>query len=165
MATINRAIVARIAGAGLVATALFTSGFEGVSNKVYVDPVGHVAVCAGHDSIGLDGKPLKLGQSYSDDVCSYLLGKDTKAADDAVDATVRVPISAGERLAYDDFVFNLGRGAFAGSTIVKKLNAGDHPGACKELLRWVYGKVNGKSVILPGLMKRRNAEYVACMQK
>lgn len=163
MPTINRATVARLAGAVGLATALFTAGFEGNSNKVYVDPVGHYAVCVGHDSTGPDGKPLRLGDAYTDEVCSYLLGKDIKAAADAVGALVHVPLSEGETIAYTDFVFNLGRGAFAGSTLLRKLNAGDHTGACKELPRWDKGTVNGKLVVLPGLVKRRAAELKVCL--
>jgi lysozyme len=163
MSTINRATVARLAGAVGLATALFTAGFEGFSNPVYVDPVGHYAVCVGHDSTGPDGKPLRLGDTYSDEVCSYLLGKDINEAQKAVAALVKVPLSDGETIAYTDFVFNLGRGAFAGSTFLRKLNAGDHVGACKELPRWDKGKVNGKLVSLPGLVKRRAAELKVCL--
>lgn len=165
MPTINRAIVARIAGAAAVATALFTASFEGNSNKVYVDPVGHLAVCVGHDTYAPDGSKLVRAQYYSDAVCSYLLGQDIKTAENTVDTKTHVPISAGERLAYTDFVFNVGAGAFEKSTALRKLNAGDHAGACKELLRWTQGVVGGKSVTLPGLVKRRNAEYAACIQK
>jgi lysozyme len=161
--TINRAIVARIAGAALVATALFTAQFEGFSNKVYVDPVGHHAVCVGHDSTGPDGKPLRAGDTYTDDVCSYLLGKDVSKAQASVIATVKVPLSDGETLAYTDFVFNEGEGNLASSTLVKKLNAGDHAGACNELPRWDKGVIRGRSVTLPGLVTRRAAELRACL--
>lgn len=163
MPTINQATVARLAGAVGLATALFIVPFEGNSNKVYVDPVGHNAVCVGHDSTGPDGKPLKLGENYTDEVCSYLLGQDVAAAQKAVTGLVRVPLSEGETIAYSDFVFNLGRGAFAGSTLLRKLNAGDHTGACKELPRWNKGTVNGKSVVLPGLVTRRAAELKVCL--
>jgi lysozyme len=163
MPTINRAILARTAGAAAVATALFIAGFEGNSNTVYVDPVGHYAVCVGHDSTGVDGKPLRLGETYTDDVCSYLLGKDTAAAMAVVTNKVRVPISDGERDAYTDFVFNMGASAFAGSTALRKLNAGDHTGACNELTRWNKGHVRGQVVVLPGLTKRRAAEVKACL--
>lgn len=165
MAGINRAIVARIAGVAAVSAATLIAGFEGWSNKVYVDPVGHYAVCAGHDSTDPNGKPLKAGTVYSDDVCSYLLGQDVKTASDAVDALVKVPLSTGERLAYTDFVFNVGRGAFASSSSLRKLNAGDRAGACAGLKLWDKGTVRGKLVTLPGLVKRRQAEYQACMQK
>jgi lysozyme len=142
--------------------ALFTANFEGVVNKVYKDPVGRYAVCVGHDSYAPDGTPLKAGQVYTDDQCSELLGKDIKTAQDAVIKMVKVPLTEGERQAYGDFVFNLGAGNFAGSTLLKVLNQGDHAGACKQLLVWNKGRVNGTLVVLPGLDKRRKAEYALC---
>ena len=160
---LNRTILTRALGAAGVATALFIAGFEGVSNPVYVDPVGRLAVCAGHDSTGPDGKPLRLGTSYTDEVCSYMLGQDVITAQKAVMRAVKVPLSDGEMLAYTDFVFNLGEGNFRKSTLLKKLNAGDHKGACTGLLEWNKGKIKGKYEVLPGLVKRRAAEVKACL--
>ncbi|MFL9902152.1 lysozyme [Paraburkholderia fungorum] len=162
MPTINKALLARIS-AGAVAAAVFIVGFEGASNKVYIDPVGHRAVCVGHDSTGPDGKPLRLGDTYTDDVCSYLLGKDIAEAQKALATRVKVPLSDGERLAYTDFIFNMGSGAFTRSSILRKLNKGDRKGACAALLLYVKGTVKGKLVTLPGLVTRRKAENKACL--
>ncbi|MGH1515319.1 glycoside hydrolase family protein [Ralstonia solanacearum] len=109
----------------------------------------------------LQGQP----QTFTDDQCSVMLGKDVKTAGQALDRLVLVSLSPGERLAYTDFIFNLGAGAFEGSTLRRKLNAGNRPGACAELLRWDKGKVGGKLVTLPGLTKRRKAEYQQCLSK
>ena len=53
-----------------------------------------------------------------------------------------------------DFAFNCGTGALAGSTLRKRINADDVPGARVELMKWVRG--GGR--VLPGLVKRRAAE-------
>lgn len=139
--------------------ALFTSGFEGDSNKVYKDAAGNATVCVGHAYTGPDGKPLVAGATYSDDVCSYLLGQDIAAAQKAVKSLVEVPLSTGENLAYTDFEFNVGRGAFAKSTVLRNLNAGRRTQACDGLTAWVYS--GGK--VLPGLVTRRAAEKKACL--
>lgn len=55
--------------------------------------------------------------------------------------------------------YNVGTGAACRSTLVKKLKAGDYPGACAELLRW--DKQAGMT--LRGLTIRRQAEYKQCM--
>jgi lysozyme len=47
----------------------------------------------------------------------------------------------------------------AGSTLARKENAGDVPGACDELLRWT----KAKGVTLPGLVKRREQERELCL--
>ncbi|MET3214263.1 UNVERIFIED_ORG: lysozyme [Burkholderia territorii] len=160
-----------------MATALFTAQFEGYSNKVYSDPVGINTVCVGHARTDPHGKPLRLGQTYSDEVCSYLLGKDISEADKAVQRLVKVPLSEGERIAYTDFAFNAGAANLAASTLLKKVNAGDRVGACHELPRWTCATVEkGKGDAsgtcatrdrskkqLPGLVKRRDAAMRACL--
>lgn len=53
-----------------------------------------------------------------------------------------------------DFTFNLGVSRLSSSTLRRKINAGDWPGACRELQKWV----NGGGRRLPGLVARRAAE-------
>lgn len=57
------------------------------------------------------------------------------------------------------WAYNVGAGAACGSTLVRKLQAGDYAGACRELLRW--DKQSGRT--LAGLTKRRQEEYRTCM--
>jgi lysozyme len=70
-----------------------------------------------------------------------------------------VPMHQHEWDAYVSWAYNVGTGAACRSTLVRKLKAGDYPGACRELLRW--DKQAGKA--LPGLTKRRQQEYAQCM--
>lgn len=163
MGTLNTRVIATIAGAALVATASFTASFEGVVNKVYTDPVGHKAVCVGHDSYAPDGSPLAPGTVYTDDECSVLFARDLKEAAALVAKYYSGTLSDGERLAYTDFVFNVGGAAFGSSTLLRKLKAGDRRGACAQLLVWNKGKVKGVLVVLPGLDTRRKAEYAQCV--
>jgi len=53
-----------------------------------------------------------------------------------------------------DFTFNLGAGRLQTSTLRRRINQRDWANAGQELRRWVYG--GGK--VLPGLVKRREAE-------
>lgn len=53
-----------------------------------------------------------------------------------------------------DFAYNLGVGRLQTSTLRRKINALDWDGAQQELMRWVRG--GGR--VLPGLVKRRQAE-------
>lgn len=55
-----------------------------------------------------------------------------------------------------DFVYNLGPTAYAASTLRRRVDAGDWPGAAIQIRRWVYG--GGR--VLPGLVLRREAEAV-----
>ncbi len=56
--------------------------------------------------------------------------------------------------AITSFVFNLGAGAYRASTLRRCINAQDWDGARMQIVRWVRG--GGK--VLPGLVKRRQAE-------
>lgn len=53
-----------------------------------------------------------------------------------------------------DFAYNLGVGRLQSSTLRRKLNQGDWDGAREQLMRWVRG--GGR--VLPGLVRRREAE-------
>lgn len=70
-----------------------------------------------------------------------------------------VPLHQHEWDAYVSWAYNVGTGAACGSTLVRKLKAGDYAGACAELLRW--DKQAG--IRLRGLTVRRQAEYKQCM--
>lgn len=122
---------------------------EGKVNRAYLDPVGIPTVCVGHT-----GPDVKLGKTYSDEVCVELLNKDTAVAQRAVGRLVAVPVTQEQYDAVVSFTFNVGEGNLANSTLLKKINAGDCTGAGAEFLRW--NRAKGK--VLPGLTKRRNAE-------
>jgi lysozyme len=83
-----------------------------------------------------------------------LLKQDAAVAENAIRTHVKVPLTQNEFDALVSFIFNVGAGAFAGSTLLKRLNAGDHHGAADELLKW--NRSAGR--VLPGLDRRRHEE-------
>jgi len=127
--------------------------FEGTRTEAYRDPVGIPTICTGHT----DG--VVMGQVRTLAECDAMLRDDVETAMASVLALTRVPLNQNELAAYTSFVFNLGHGNFARSTLLKKLNAGDREGACNELPRW--NKAQGR--VLPGLVKRRAAERDLCL--
>ena len=60
----------------------------------------------------------------------------------------------GRLAAIADFCYNAGPGAYEGSTLRKRVDAGDWAGARAEIVKWVHG--GGQ--VLPGLVRRRAAE-------
>ncbi len=72
---------------------------------------------------------------------------------------VTVPLYQHEFDAYMSLSYNIGVGAFCNSTLVRHLNESDYEGACSEIKRW--NRQGGR--VLPGLIKRREAEYRQCM--
>lgn len=142
------------AGGTIALTVAMLSFFEGVKYKPYEDVVGVLTVCFGHT--GADIIPTK---TYSESECLALLEKDLSKVRKGVDPLIKVDIDDNTRAAIYSFAYNVGTGAFARSTMLKKLNAGDIAGACNELKRWTYaGGVKWK-----GLMTRREVEKAVCL--
>ncbi len=122
--------------------------FEGLRLKAYICPAGVPTI--GYGSTGPD---VKLGMLWTRDQAEAKMIQD---AAKYIAATRRLcPRLEGDNLcAIADFAYNLGATRLAGSTLRKRLNAGDIDGARRELRRWVRG--GGR--VLPGLVLRREAE-------
>jgi len=151
MSVKTRIVTATLTAAFGVAGAV-VAYYEGNENRAYRDPVGIVTICYGHTATA------RLGQTHTDEECDRLLQDDLGEAFDAVDRYVKVKLPVERRAALASFVYNVGDEAFRTSTLLRKLNAGDIAGACRELDRWIYSK--GK--VLPGLVKRRQTERELC---
>ncbi|WP_247537383.1 lysozyme [Ralstonia pseudosolanacearum] len=152
---IKRTTAALMAAALAVLTP-FTAYFEGTRYEAYPDPVHGWTVptiCRGHT------KGVHRGMRASRVQCDTWFREDMTEAAGHVLRLTTVPLNKNELAAYTDFVFNVGAGNFHSSTLRRKLNAGDHAGACNELPRWVYAKEQK----LPGLVKRRAAEQELCL--
>jgi lysozyme len=104
--------------------------------------------------VGHTGPEVHEGQTVTQEQADALLASDVAWAENAVKRLVTVKLMQDQFDALVDFVFNLGETAFAGSTLLKKLNAGDYLSASYEFSRW--NKAGGK--VLAGLVTRRAAE-------
>lgn len=122
--------------------------YEGVRLKAYDDGVGVWTIGVGHTAGVQRGDVITLEQ------VDNFLRADLADAEKTVNARVVAPMTQGQFDALVSFVFNVGAGAFAASTLLKKLNARDYDGAADELLRW--NKAGGR--VLAGLTKRRISE-------
>lgn len=122
--------------------------FEGFSPEVYADIGGIPTIAYGHTA------GVKLGDFCSMQQAEKWLDEDMGIADGCIARLVKVELNQNQYDALCDFIFNVGCGNFAQSTLLKNLNAGQFASAASEFLRW--DKVNGKSVA--GLLRRRTAE-------
>lgn len=149
---LNRRLVAASFTATLCVASAVVTNFEGLRSNTYLDPVGIPTICYGHTSTAVIGQVRSAGE------CQALLNADLTVAINAVDSLVKVPLPVERRAALVSFVYNVGAGKFASSTLLRKLNAGDVIGACSELDRWV----NAGGVKLSGLVARRAEERQLC---
>ncbi|MCW2452336.1 UNVERIFIED_ORG: GH24 family phage-related lysozyme (muramidase) [Rahnella aquatilis] len=127
--------------------------FEGCELTAYQDPVGIWTVGYGWTQ-PVNGKPVGKGMIITQETADRLLQTGVIQYEKGVTRLLSVAVNQAQFDALVDFAYNLGVKALEGSTLLKKLNAGDYAGAADEFPKW--NKAGGK--VLNGLVKRRAAE-------
>lgn len=148
----------RIALAAALATAIAVPA-EGLRQVAYNDIANPklLTVC-----YGTTGPEVIKGKKYSLEECKAFLTADMLEAIEAVEKC-HPGLPETVLAAFGDAVYNAGPTVACNSTASQLLKRGDYVGACNQLSRWVYAKVAGISVKLPGLVKRREAERQLCL--
>jgi lysozyme len=175
MAKFSWGALSTVAGA-LAAVGAMLMDLEGYVPVGYTDIAGIPTACVGHTGDG-----VVVGRRYTTKQCMDWLNSDMGKAWNAVGRNATVSLPLHEQAAFTLWTFNFGEGNLRTSTLLKKLNAGDHFGACKEILRWnkipVIDEKIGQPVMIVGpdgklrklmqevrgLTERRKKEYAICM--
>jgi lysozyme len=126
-----------------------TEQFEGFRLTAYQDQVGVWTIGYGHTGPDVSpGRMITIAQAQA------LLAQDISSAAACVNTGVAVKLTQQEFDALVDFVFNLGTGAFKGSTMLRVLNGGDFTSAAAQFDLW--DRAGG--AVVAGLLRRRQAE-------
>lgn len=129
--------------------------FEGLYLRPYMCPAGVPTIGVGATYYE-DGRRVTMADpAITRERALQLL--DWHIAQHFLPATVRLCPGAdtpGRLAALVDFAFNLGHGALAGSTLRRRVNAGQWDDVPAQLLRWT----RAGGVVLRGLVRRRHAE-------
>jgi len=125
-----------------------TESFEGCALIPYQDVAGVWTDGYGNTRNVVPGQAITQAQAEAD------LLRNVADAVAAVNRLVHIAMSQDEFDSLVDFTFNLGVGNFAGSTLLKLLNARDIEGAANEFAKW--SKAGGN--VVAGLLRRRLAE-------
>jgi len=150
----------RKAGFGLtVAGALavgFVGGKEGASTKAYRDIVGVPTICFG------ETRGVQMGDTATMEECKAMLGDALVEFEDNMRACLTNPDTIPDKpyVSFLSLSYNIGSRAFCGSTVARKANAGDLPGACNAILAW--NKAGGR--VINGLTLRRQEERRMCLE-
>lgn len=126
--------------------------FEGFSAVAYRCPAGVWTIGYGHT------KDVKQGDRISVDDAIKLLVQDLNDAGEHVERLIHVPLGENQYAALCSFTLNVGPTALIESTLREKLNQGDYDAVPEQLMRWTKATVDGRKVVLPGLVRRRAAE-------
>jgi lysozyme len=126
---------------------------EGYNDDAYIPIPGDVPTIGFGTTEG-----VKMGDKTTPIKALKQAMRDVQRFEGAVKQCVKVPLYQYEYDAYISLSYNIGSGNFCRSTLVKKLNAQDYEGACKEILRW--DRAQGR--VVRGLTLRRQEEYKQC---
>jgi len=122
--------------------------YEGLRLDAYLDAVGVWTIGYGHTL------NVKSTDVITLDEAEYFLRQDVEFAEKEVNKH-NLNINQNQFDALVSFVFNLGVGNFARSTLLRKIKSNPNdPTIRKEFERWIYA--GGK--ILNGLVRRRKEE-------
>ena len=123
--------------------------FEGCRLDAYLCPAGVPTIGYGIT------KGVKLGQHISQGEADEMLLEEVENFALGVEKLIgTAKTSENQFSAMVALAYNIGLGAFGGSTVLKRHKIGNPVGAANAFLMWTKG--GGK--ILPGLMRRREAE-------
>jgi lysozyme len=125
-----------------------TESFEGCRLTAYADSTGIPSIGYGHTA------GVQLGDTCTQEQADAWLLEDVQTAVNDVNRLVTVPLTQSEFDSLCDFVYNVGGGNFASSTMLKLLNAGNYSAAAEQFDRW--DQAGG--VVVAGLLRRREAE-------
>lgn len=123
----------------------------------YDDEYGHCTIGYGHLISRATCAETSLGE-FADGIdgatAHNLLLLDLESVVEGVRNTVKSPLSQGQFNALVSFAFNVGLERFQRSTLLMKVNEGDHEAAAAQFDRWT--RAGGKE--MPGLIVRRSKE-------
>ena len=121
--------------------------------KAYKDAVGILTIGWGHT-----GSEVHPDLIVTEEEAEELLTRDLAKTEQAIVDLVKTPINQNQFDALSSFVFNLGKGALANSTLLKQLNAGNIDAVTSEFGKWIYAGKGSQRKALDGLKRRRASE-------
>jgi len=137
--------------------------WEGLIPHVYIDSGGAPTIGVGHlltrsektsGKITIKGITFDYRNGITEQQCWDLLDQDLDGVEKVVNDAVKVALNQNQFDALVSFTFNVGNGAFQGSTLLKVLNQGHYDQVPQQLIRW--NKDNGH--VVKGLTNRREKE-------
>lgn len=95
-----------------------------------------------------DGSPIKPGDRITPPRAVARAMQDVERFEGALKQCVKVPLSQAEYDVYLSLSYNIGSGAFCGSSLVRALNQERYSDACNHILDWKF--VRGFDCSTPG---------------
>ncbi len=127
--------------------------FEGLELEAYQDMTGIYRIGYGHR-----GRNIVPGMTITEAQADTLLRGDLARVEEMVCSDVLVPLNQNEFDALVSFAYQIGANTFRTSSVLRLVNRDDRNRAALALLAWNKTRIEGKTVELTGLTRRREAE-------
>lgn len=137
----------------MILAAPLVAQYEGLRTKAYLDPIGIPTICYGETN------DVEMGDVQTEENCKTMLTARLGTFAIAVDGMVTPEVKPEVLAAFSSLAYNIGIGAFQKSSVLRLVNEGKTKEACDFMLK--YRMAGGK--VLPGLVKRREAERKLCL--
>lgn len=134
----------------------FIELWEGLRLTAYDDGTGTWTIGYGHTSAA--GPPqVHRGMTITAGEATSILQADLASVEISVNHHVTAQINQNQ---FDAFVaFDFNTNALAQSSLLRDFNAGDLARIKTDFEMWDHAHVGGHLVVMPGLLRRRDAEY------
>ncbi|MGI3165679.1 lysozyme [Pseudooceanicola sp. 200-1SW] len=120
--------------------------------------VGIATICTGHT------EGVALGDTATAEDCREMFLAEVMAFETRIRPCLPEVLPDQSRAAFVSAAYNIGAGAFCGSSMSRRALAGDLAGACDALLMWNKARVQGVLRPVTGLTRRRQAERALCRE-
>ena len=130
--------------------------FEGFRSKAYRDVAGIWTI--GYGTIRIHGRPVRPTDVCTQQEARRFMVEDLRRFCEAVDVVLPADATQDQFNALVVMAYNIGVGGFKSSTIYRKLQSRT-PLTESNFTVWNKSRVDGELVVVPGLTRRRLAEY------
>ena len=130
--------------------------FEGCRLVAYQDSSGVWTIGWGHTGL-VDGASISPSMTITQEKADQLLQADLLRFEQGVEGSLTHPATQDQFDAFVAFSYNVGLGAFRGSTLLRLFNLGDPHGSALQFIEWSHDATGN---VLLGLARRRCAEIV-----
>jgi lysozyme len=143
-----------VTAAGALAVG-FVGNWEGLRLVAYQDVVSVWTACYG------ETKGIKPGMKFTKQQCDVMFIESLEKHEAGMRRCLKNPDALSDKtyVSMVSATYNIGVGAFCGSSMARNINAGNIRAACDSLLAW--NKAGGK--VVKGLVNRRAKERELCL--
>jgi lysozyme len=140
------------------ATVDLVKRWEGFKAEAYLCPANVWTIGYGTTSRAGIGVTVTRGMRTTETQAAQWLQMGLDKFANQIRPAITAPINENQFGAFVSLAYNIGPGAFRGSSALRHFNAGDTAKAAAAIKLWNKATVNGKRQVLRGLVNRREDE-------